>query len=64
MLADRSKVGIATIKRAEGRDQDTRMTAANTAAIRTALEAGGVEFIEQNGGGPGVRLRHPLADRT
>jgi len=25
--------------------------------IRTALEAAGVEFIEQNGGGPGVRLR-------
>ncbi len=27
------------------------------AAIRTALEAAGVEFIEENGGGPGVRLR-------
>ena len=27
------------------------------AAIRTALEAAGVEFIEQNGGGPGVRLK-------
>ena len=26
-------------------------------AIRTALETAGVEFIEQNGGGPGVRLR-------
>ena len=26
-------------------------------AIRTALEAVGVEFIEENGGGPGVRLR-------
>jgi hypothetical protein len=26
-------------------------------AIRTALEAAGVEFIEQNGGGPGVRLK-------
>jgi transcriptional regulator with XRE-family HTH domain len=28
----------------------------NLAAIRAALEAAGVEFIEQNGGGPGVRL--------
>ena len=27
------------------------------AAIRAALEAAGVEFIEQNGGGAGVRLR-------
>ena len=26
-------------------------------AIRTALESAGVEFIEENGGGPGVRLR-------
>jgi transcriptional regulator with XRE-family HTH domain len=26
-------------------------------AIRTALEAAGVIFIDQNGGGPGVRLR-------
>jgi hypothetical protein len=27
------------------------------AALKTALEAAGVEFIEENGGGPGVRLR-------
>ena len=26
-------------------------------AIRSALEAAGVEFIEENGGGAGVRLR-------
>ena len=26
-------------------------------AIRTALETAGVEFIDENGGGPGVRLR-------
>jgi len=25
--------------------------------LRRALEAGGVEFIPENGGGPGVRLR-------
>lgn len=29
----------------------------NLAAIRTALEAAGVLFIEENGEGPGVRLR-------
>ena len=27
--------------------------------LRSALEAAGVEFISQNGGGPGVRLRDP-----
>jgi len=31
------------------------------AAIRAALEAAGVEFIAENGGGPGVRLRKPGA---
>ncbi len=29
-----------------------------SAAIRTALEAAGVVFIAENGGGPGVRLRN------
>ena len=28
-------------------------------AIRTALEVAGVEFIAENGGGAGVRLRKP-----
>ncbi|WP_301546303.1 helix-turn-helix domain-containing protein [Paracoccus saliphilus] len=28
----------------------------NLEAIRSALEAAGVEFIPENGGGPGVRL--------
>jgi transcriptional regulator with XRE-family HTH domain len=27
------------------------------AKIRAALERGGIEFIDENGGGPGVRLR-------
>ena len=33
---------------------------ANLAAIREALEAAGVVFIEENGGGPGARLRDRL----
>jgi hypothetical protein len=33
------------------------MTAVNDAAVRRALESAGVEFIDENGGGPGVRLR-------
>ncbi|WP_225769553.1 helix-turn-helix domain-containing protein [Inquilinus sp. Marseille-Q2685] len=31
----------------------------NKAAIRSALEAAGIEFIPENGGGPGVRLKKP-----
>lgn len=30
-----------------------------SAAIRATLEAAGVEFIPENGGGAGVRLRKP-----
>ena len=33
------------------------MTVANDAAVRRALESAGIEFIDENGGGPGVRLR-------
>lgn len=32
----------------------------NLAAIRSALEAAGVEFIPENGGGAGVRLRKEI----
>lgn len=33
-------------------------------AMSTALEAAGVEFIEENGGGAGVRLRKVASDET
>jgi hypothetical protein len=36
------------------------MTVANANAIRKALENAGVEFIEENGGGLGARLRQRL----
>ena len=36
-----------------------RTHAGNDAVIRQALEKAGVEFIDENGGGPGVRLRVP-----
>jgi len=35
----------------------------NEAALRTALEATGVEFIDENGAGAGVRLREPRRPR-
>ncbi len=56
-LAQRSMVGVATIRRAELAESQTSLTAANDLTIRRALEAAGVEFINENGGGPGVRLR-------
>ena len=56
-LAEKSSLGIATVQRAEASDGVPSMTRANMAAIRRALEAAGVEFIPENGGGAGVRLR-------
>ena len=56
-LARESSLSVATIRRAELTDGETSMTAANGLAVRRALEAAGVEFIDENGGGPGVRLR-------
>lgn len=41
-------------------ERESRQPYARTlAAIRQALEAAGVEFIAENGGGAGVRLRQP-----
>jgi hypothetical protein len=58
-LADASQLGAATIRRAEMSDDLVRITAANAAAIRQALEKGGLEFIWDHGRGVGVRLaRH------
>jgi hypothetical protein len=41
-----------------------QLTAANDLAVRRALEAAGVEFIDENGGGAGVRLRKPAKEKS
>lgn len=56
-LAKAANVGVATIRRAEATDGVVTMVPNNLAAIRSALEAAGVIFVDANGEGPGVRLR-------
>jgi len=58
-LARHSALGVTTIRRAELTEAATSMTVSNDLAVRRALEAAGVEFIDENGGGAGVRLRKP-----
>lgn len=58
-LAASSGVAKRTIVRFEASEGETRE--ATLAAIRTALEAAGVDFIEENGGGPGVRLKSSIS---
>ncbi|MEL6800707.1 MAG: helix-turn-helix transcriptional regulator [Pseudomonadota bacterium] len=53
-LAQAAGVSPDTIARLE-RGQDLRE--GTISVIRAALERTGIEFIEENGGGPGVRLR-------
>lgn len=53
-LSGASGVPVRTLVRYEGGDSLPRPRTVD--AIRTALEAAGVEFIDSNGGGLGVRL--------
>lgn len=56
-LAIRSSVSEPTIKRLEAKDGPLGGRAETGAKIIAALESAGVEFIAENGGGHGVRLR-------
>ena len=53
-LAAAAKVSIDTIARFERGDELKERT---IEAIHRALEAQGIDFIDDNGGGPGVRLK-------
>jgi predicted transcriptional regulator len=54
-LAREAEVGIVTVRQLEaGVHQPRRAT---LVVVRRTLEAAGVEFIDENGGGAGVRLR-------
>ena len=56
-LANESGVSEPTIARLESADGEMGGRPLTTSKVRRALEAGGVEFIDENGGGPGVRLK-------
>ncbi|MCW2273319.1 helix-turn-helix domain-containing protein [Rhodoblastus acidophilus] len=60
-LAERAGVHRNTVTRAE---TDATGPGHATSAICTTLEAAGVEFIPENGGGAGVRLRKSSATVT
>lgn len=58
-LAERSGVSYPALQRAEAVDDMPNMQTKNLAAIKSALEAGGVVFLDgpySGSGGPGVRL--------
>ena len=54
-LADRAGLGIVTIRQIEADITEPRR--ATLAVLKQAFERAGIEFIDENGGGPGVRIR-------
>ena len=54
-LADEARIGIVTVRQIEAGSTTPRP--ATLIVVRQAFEHAGVEFIDENGGGAGVRLR-------
>ena len=63
-LATASLVSLPTIKRLESKPGMMSAHLSTVAALRKALEVAGIEFIDENGGGPGVRLRKRISKRS
>lgn len=59
-LAVNSGVSTSTIKRIEAGTTLPKSTKANILAIKSALEAAGIEFIGTPGDGPGIRIHTKL----
>ena len=57
LLAEQADLGLSTVVDFERLRRE--VSPAAVAAMKAALQAGGVEFTPGNGVGPGVRLRKP-----
>jgi transcriptional regulator with XRE-family HTH domain len=56
-LANHSGVSEPTIARLESAEGELGGREGTADKIRKSIEAAGIQFIDENGGGPGVRLR-------
>jgi transcriptional regulator with XRE-family HTH domain len=61
-LAEKARVGIVTVRQFEAGAHEPRQ--ATVEVIKRAFESAGIQFIDENGGGPGVRLRKPQQKRA
>ena len=57
-LAERAGLSLPTVKRLEG-GFGPRVSDEARAKLQRAIEAAGIEFIGENGGAEGLRLRKP-----
>ena len=60
-LADVSRVSLPTVKRLEAKPGALGAHAPTADALQRAFETAGVEFIPENGGGAGVRMKERRA---
>jgi transcriptional regulator with XRE-family HTH domain len=59
VLAEKSEVGLSTVRRMEADLGPVRVYSDNLWKVQRALEAAGIRFIDQDdGGGAGVRLHN------
>lgn len=58
-LADKTRLGVATIRRAELQNGWVKLTTSNAQRIVQTLRDEGVSLIPENGGGVGVRFTEP-----
>jgi transcriptional regulator with XRE-family HTH domain len=62
VLAEKAGIGIVTVRQLEAELNVPRR--ATLEVVRRAFESAGVEFIDENGGGAGVRLRARSQERS
>jgi predicted transcriptional regulator len=63
-LATAAEVSVPTIKRLEANEGPLGGRRQTVDKILHSMETAGVEFIDENGGGPGVRLQKPLKGKS
>ena len=63
-LAESADVSLPTIKRLEANDGPLGGRSETSVKIQSTLERAGVEFIDENGGGAGVRLRKASKEKA
>jgi transcriptional regulator with XRE-family HTH domain len=61
-LSKQSGLSLPTIQRMESAEGVPTSYARNLGLVQEALEAAGIEFIDENGGGVGVRFRDRIRE--
>jgi predicted transcriptional regulator len=62
-LAAAASVSLETVKRIEAMEGELKVRLDTLSKIKAALEKAGVEFIAENGGGAGVKLKKKTGKR-